>query len=187
MIIFDLDGTLADCEHRRHFVDGTKHYCKDCATWLRLEPVDNMPCPSCGKSTANFKPDWKSFYAACDQDTPIRPVINIFRTLMMKFMPLENDIQIWSGRCESVRNKTIDWLNNHVFHEFPEPWIPYILQMRPINDSTPDDVLKERWLDEAIAEGKTIEMVFDDRKKVVRMWRRRGIFVFDCNQSGKEF
>ena len=25
MIIFDLDGTLADCEHRRHFVDPEKN------------------------------------------------------------------------------------------------------------------------------------------------------------------
>lgn len=25
MIIFDLDGTLADCEHRRYFVDPSKN------------------------------------------------------------------------------------------------------------------------------------------------------------------
>lgn len=60
--------------------------------------------------------------------------------------------------------------------------------MRPIGDNTPDDQLKERWLDEHIVgSGKQIDFVFDDRPKVVRMWRRRGIFVFDVNQSGKEF
>ncbi len=42
-------------------------------------------------------------------------------------------------------------------------------------------------LDEALAEGKKIEFFFDDRPKVVRMWRRRGVFVFDVNQSGREF
>jgi hypothetical protein len=47
--------------------------------------------------------------------------------------------------------------------------------------------LKEKWLKQAIKQGKEIEMVFDDRKKVVDMWRRNGIFCFDCNQSGKEF
>ncbi len=62
-----------------------------------------------------------------------------------------------------------------------------MIKMRPIGDSTPDDVLKERWLDEALAEGKQIDFVVDDRPKVVRMWRRRGVFVFDVNQSGKEF
>jgi hypothetical protein len=46
---------------------------------------------------------------------------------------------------------------------------------------------KEKWLDEALAQGKTIDMVFDDRPRIVRMYRRRGIFVFDVNQSGKEF
>lgn len=61
------------------------------------------------------------------------------------------------------------------------------LKMRPIGDSTPDDVLKEKWLDEALKEGKNVEFVFDDRPKVVRMWRRRGVFVFDVNQSGEEF
>jgi len=59
--------------------------------------------------------------------------------------------------------------------------------MRPVGDSTPDDILKERWLDEAIANGKTIDMVFDDRPKVVRMWQRRGIFVFNCCQHNEEF
>ena len=61
------------------------------------------------------------------------------------------------------------------------------LKMRPIGDSTPDDVLKERWLDEALAQGKNIDFVFDDRPKVIRMWRRRGIFVFNCAQHDKEF
>ncbi len=41
--------------------------------------------------------------------------------------------------------------------------------------------------DEAIAQGKTIDFVFDDRPKVIRMWRRRGIFVFNCCQHDREF
>jgi hypothetical protein len=59
--------------------------------------------------------------------------------------------------------------------------------MRPIGDHTPDDELKERWLKEALAEGKTIEYVFDDRPKVVRVWRKHGIFVFNCCQHEEEF
>ena len=147
MIIFDLDGTLADCEHRRHFVDGTR-------------------------ST----PDWKSFYEACDEDEPIEAVSKIFDDLAV-----DNEIEIWSGRCESVREKTLEWFCNYI------PYSGQKIKMRPIGDNTPDDQLKERWLDEVVRENRTIEFVFDDRPKVVRMWRRRGIFVFDCNQSGKEF
>jgi len=97
-------------------------------------------------------------------------------------------VQIWSGRCESVRHKTELWLWDHAGCGFDSTLTyPQILKMRPIGDNTPDDQLKERWMDEAIAEGKTIDFVFDDRPKVIRMWRRRGIFVFNCCQHDEEF
>ena len=145
MFIFDLDGTLANCEHRRH-----------------------------------FKPDWKAFYEACIHDTPIQPVINHWDIQIG--LGMMNVDKIWSGRCESVREQTEKWLRENLLCFFPCQ-----LKMRPIGDNTPDNELKERWLDEAIANGHDIEYVFDDSPKVVRMYRRRGIFVFDCNQSGEEF
>jgi hypothetical protein len=173
MIIFDLDDCLADCEHRRHFVT-------EPPMWQANEGIHDpmLHNVNCDK-WRSFKPDWQAFYEACDKDKLIWPV---------KSMLVQNshrEIQIWSGRCESVRKKTICWLYDHT--EFCETFLDSILKMRPIGDYTPDDQLKERWLDEALAEGKTIDFVFDDRKKVVEMWRRRGIFVFDVNQKGKEF
>jgi phosphoglycolate phosphatase-like HAD superfamily hydrolase len=163
MIIFDLDGTLADCEHRRHFVERSE------------------------------KPDWRAFFEACDQDNLIEPTAIILLNLWIKQGEI---IEIWSGRSEAVRKKTETWLQENIFSHGIE-MCP--LKMRPIGDYTPDDELKERWLNErcsdlmeARIEGRMptkhdIEFVFDDRPKVVDMWRRRGIFVFDCNQSGKEF
>ncbi len=177
MIIFDLDGTLANCEHRRHFVDGNK------SPILKIgEEFDKKDL---------WKPDWKSFYEACDKDDLIIPVAELYERLWR-----ENDyykeFQIWSGRCESVRKKTEKWLD--------EREIRYSkLKMRPIRDNTPDDILKERWLNErcsdlieAQIEGRNpmkhdIDFVFDDRPKVIRMWRRRGIFVFNCCQHDEEF
>jgi|TARA_B110000977_G_scaffold126454_1_gene161702 phosphoglycolate phosphatase-like HAD superfamily hydrolase len=47
-IIFDVDGTIADCEHRRHFVDGTD-------SWK----------------------DWKSFREQTKFDTPVQWVCDI--------------------------------------------------------------------------------------------------------------
>lgn len=202
MIIFDLDGTLADCEHRRHFVDPEKnpefsHRCnprgqenmQELSGWYHLE------------TNRKFKPDWKSFYEACDKDTPIQPVIRILRDIQFTFPECE-EIQIWSGRCESVRIKTHSWIFAHTGFEPCRDTV----KMRPIGDNTPDDQLKEKWLDDLIRKNikeqfslnenpdpkkydgcHGIELVFDDRPKVVRMWRRRGIFVFDVNQSGKEF
>jgi hypothetical protein len=45
--------------------------------------------------------------------------------------------------------------------------------MRKIGDFRPDEVLKKEWLDEVGPEN--IKMIFDDRDKVVKMWRDNGI------------
>jgi FMN phosphatase YigB (HAD superfamily) len=178
MIIFDLDGTLADCEHRRHFVDPTKDLNLRCIKYkdgsYDVHSVDDPTLYS-------WKPDWQSFYEACDKDTPIEPVIDILEHLKRDTYGYSiPEIQIWTGRCESVREKTLKWLSDHYIHYLS-------LKMRPIGDHTPDDQLKERWLDEEIAKGNKIDFVFDDRVKVVDMYRKRGIFVFNCCQHDEEF
>lgn len=164
MIIFDLDGTLANCEHRRHFVD--ERLSKQHAYGLIYNPEKR------------FKPDWKSFYEACDKDTPIEPVIDIFTRCVCT-----DKVEIWSGRCESVRDKTLLWLDRNLNVNNDE----FLLKMRPIGDSMPDDVLKERWLEETYEDTKwgrrtPIQFVFDSDPKSIEMWRAHGIFVFDCNQ-----
>lgn len=192
MIIFDLDGTLADCEHRRHFVDHRKDqtirgYVKqrmcDCEYPHEMDPWIEK------ETGKKWKPDWKSFYEACDKDKPIEPVIKIITQFILNDgMEERFDIRIWSGRCESVREKTLKWLSDNIeIYAHYEEFYDSILKMRPIGDSTPDDVLKERWLDEVIEQGNTIDFVFDDRKKVCNMWRRLGIFVFNCCQHDEEF
>lgn len=186
MIIFDLDGTLADCEHRRHFVDPNKD--PECKLWVNpnYDIFSDMHKINWTKKGLPWKPDWKSFYEACDKDDLIYPTLEILSTFKYSI-----EIQVWSGRCESVKNKTIRWFLDKwflgSFENSTQEWLDEILKMRPEGDYTPDDILKERWLDEAIAEGKTIDFVFDDRKKVVEMWRRRGIFVFDVSQGKGDF
>jgi hypothetical protein len=48
--------------------------------------------------------------------------------------------------------------------------------MRPQGSFTPDDVLKQAWLDELGADN--VFCVFDDRDKVVQMWRNNGLTCF---------
>lgn len=177
MIIFDLDGTLADCEHRRHFVDPSRsrdHILQGYYGNGKIVEEKGVYCNiTDGK---RFKPNWLEFYDACDKDRPIWPVIYICRY----FHNSNIEVQIWSGRSESVKEKTCEWLENFsVYHD--------VLKMRPIDDNTPDEILKERWLNEAIEQGCEIEFVLDDRPKVIRMWRRRGVYVFNCNQTEDEF
>lgn len=201
MIIFDLDATLADCEHRRYFVDPKKD--RNAIYIPKIEDGIQNPGDWFIKDKSEsgilkkWKPNWNAFYEECDKDTPIEPVI-----LTMRRLSQHEEIQIWSGRCESVRDKTVNWLYHKIPCFCPMSWFDKNLKMRPIGDSTPDDQLKEKWLNEYYhtpADNcllrwathdkccKKIEMVFDDRKKVIDMWRRHGIFVFDVSQGKGDF
>lgn len=63
-IIFDVDGTIADCEHRRHFVDGTD-------SWK----------------------DWKSFREQTKFDTPVQWVCDIAKDTLHLVMMLHSSLQ----------------------------------------------------------------------------------------------
>lgn len=180
MIIFDLDGTLADCEHRRHFVDPEKN--ENVLTNIYYSKGNLHRQYFYKDSTNEFTPDWKSFYEACDKDEVIIPVALQFYALVERYGI--KHLHIWSGRCESVRDKTIRWITKYLSDDLD---FSTQLKMRPISDNTPDDQLKEKWLDEELAKGNNIEFVFDDRPKVIRMWHRRGMFVFNCCQHHGEF
>lgn len=106
-------------------------------------------------------PDWDAFYEACDKDEPNYAVIQTLEALWSS----GHDIIILSGRSDQVREKTEDWLTDHgVFFDR--------LIMRPEGDYTPDDKLKQRFLDEY---GLNPDLAIDDRTKVVAMWRSLGI------------
>jgi hypothetical protein len=60
--------------------------------------------------------------------------------------------------------------------------------MRKADDFRGDDIVKREILDEMTrAWGRKPDMVFDDRPRVVRMWREAGIFVFNVYQSDEDF
>lgn len=173
LYIFDLDGTLADLTHRRHFVERPSLKCYDCGgkNWKN--------CVQCGDLDAGFKPDWDAFHAACVNDTPIEPVITIFKALGKSGA----DLRIWSGRMETVRLQTLDWLS--VKLDTHSGWAER-LKMRPANDYTVDHVLKESWLNNLNAEDRArLVCVFDDRQQVVDMWRRNGVLC--CQVAPGDF
>jgi hypothetical protein len=104
--------------------------------------------------------DWRAFYAACDQDGPCHPIIQTLLALKAGGA----DVEIWSGRSDEVMPLTIAWLDDHNLGHIP-------LRMRQEGDHRADTVLKAEWLDE----GRTPDLVFEDRASVVAMWRSRGI------------
>ena len=185
MIIFDLDGTLADLEHRRHFVDHrlVPHTVIDGSAFRQYPKWYDKESDSCiVPCDLKWQPDWKSFYEACDKDNPIPSTVELYQSLIFEnYLRLGQQIEIWSGRCQSVGYKTGLWLELHVWGA-PSG----VLKMRPIGDNTPLHELKERWLLDHLARGgNPIDFVFDSDHKSIQMWRRRGIFVFNCCQNGE--
>ena len=134
IVIFDLDGTLALIEHRRHFVeDGNKQ--------------------------------WKEFFEACVDDRVNTPVAEIWQSLEDK----GHEMWIFSGRSDAVEDETRKWLLDSYI------W-PDRLMMRKAGDHQPDDKLKQGWLDSLNEQERAdILCVFDDRDRIVKMWRDNGI------------
>jgi hypothetical protein len=151
LYIFDLDGTLALIEHRRHLVEGSTK-------------------------------DWRGFFAACVDDEPNLPVIRTLQALRSSGA----EIWIWSGRSDEVRAQTVEWLCKHGCFGFPTNTLPAWpfgaperFRMRKAGDYQDDVTLKRGWLAEIEPpEYARLAAVFDDRDKVVAMWRDAGVACF---------
>lgn len=115
----------------------------------------------------NGKLDWDIFFDPKNiaMDQPNHAVINMFK--MLKSQGYE--MMILSGRDARSLDETTAWLHAHgIFFDG--------LIMRPEGSYTPDDVLKKTWLDGIGAD--RVFCVFDDRDKVVQMWRDNGLTCF---------
>jgi len=105
-------------------------------------------------------------YARVGEDLPVPEIIQ----LVQLYETLGYHIVIVSGRMDHCRRETIDWLiENNV--EFDE------LYMRKFKDFRPDDIVKSEIYDLWIKEKYNVELVLDDRDRVVKMWRARGLKV----------
>lgn len=118
--------------------------------------------------------NWDAWNAGISEDEPNTAVVETLCALSQKF-----DIVLVSGRGSEYRPVTVDWLRKHEIR-FSD------LFMRPVNDHRPDDEVKSELADEMEKTYKIVG-VFDDRKKVVDMWIKRGLFVFDVAQGQGNF
>lgn len=163
LYIFDLDGTLAKIEHRRHYVERPSSQCFDC------HGKNRKNCPQCADLDAGWTANWPAFFRACVYDTPNKPVIQLMNDLIHG----DNSVWIWSGRSDEVRADTINWLYT---------WTSYragdglSFMMRREGDHQPDDKLKLEWYRQMTGLDKNrLVMIFDDRDRMVQMWRDNGI------------
>jgi hypothetical protein len=125
----------------------------------------------------NGKMDWSTFFDPknIELDKPNMPVIHMARILHNS----GHDVVIFSGRSARTEDATKDWLK-----KFGVPFS--LLKMRPTSREfafMPDDKLKQLWLDELFTDRSAIIGVFDDRQKVVDMWRSNGISCFQVAEG----
>lgn len=145
-VIFDIDGTLADAQHRLHFIT-------EPASWI-----------------GPFKRDWDKFLAPENviKDAPIRPILEVMSALDSH----GNRLLLMTGRKESLRVATVDWLNEHA------RWFQYNghrLYMRADSDRRPSHETKQDNLMQARSQGFNPVLVFEDRADDTAMWRRNGL------------
>lgn len=89
LLIVDIDGCIADCKHRLHWIVGLD-----------------------GKRKHN--PDWDAFLSRCVYDRPIRDVIEVVNNLREQGFY----VALVTGREEPYRLHTVKWLDEHkVFYD----------------------------------------------------------------------
>lgn len=159
-VIFDIDGTLADITHRRHF-------------------VTDLP--------EGRKKDWKSFFAGIPNDAPNKPIKTLYdmvcaaenHLIFGKGAPEIVPILV-SGRASEHRRVTEIWLETHGINDY------FMLLMRGFNDKRDDTIVKQELYHKYIKPHFDVLFVIDDRPRVLRMWRAEGLATFDCG-NGIEF
>ncbi|WP_244851373.1 hypothetical protein [Caballeronia sp. SL2Y3] len=112
--------------------------------------------------------NWPAFFAACGDDLPNVPVIETLHTHAVR-----HRIWIASGRSDEVRAETEAWLDLHVGMQHIDT-----LLMRRAGDRQADDRLKRGWLHNGSIPRESVLCVYDDRQRVVDMWRSEGLACF---------
>ena len=125
----------------------------------------------------NGKIDWDIFFDPnnINLDKPNQPVIKVAQM----FKDSGFRIVILSGRLKTTKDVTKKWLE-----KFNVPFD--VLKMRPDNKQfkfMSDDDLKQGWLDSLFTNKEDVFAVFDDRKKVVDMWRSNRLNVFQVAEG----
>lgn len=116
--------------------------------------------------------DWAGFFDALVKDEPNEWC----KHLVFMYLAEGYEILFVSGRPQNYEHQTREWLDKHL-------GISYKLMMRKAFDYRKDSVVKGIIYDFNIKHYYDVEVVIDDRKSVVEMWRKRGLTVLQCAEG----
>lgn len=111
------------------------------------------------------KKDWDAFYEHCDEDEPIDEMCQLVADLFV----LGRDIVFCTGRRESVREKTKNWLTQNVISTYDDE-----LLMRKDGDWRHDTEVKPELLQKAGITPDDVYFILEDRDSMVAKWRELG-------------
>lgn len=118
--------------------------------------------------------DWDSFYNACFDDEPIQAIVDLVNKLSWEY-----DIVFCTGRRESIRWQTAQWLNEHFGESAAFYYRSDDLLMRPDKDHRHDTEVKPELLARAGLTTDNVAFILEDRNSMVKRWREIG---FTCLQ-----
>lgn len=175
-IICDIDGTLANIEHRRHFVDPSLAFDKGLA---KYEVDANFNRIDLNLDGSRWKPDWKSFNESMIWDTPNEWCQELLRGMVytLDVWNSPNTIIFVTGREECYRKITLDLIQqmNCMRGNF--------LYMRPDKDYRPDVEIKREIYEKYIKDKYDVLFCIDDRDCVVKLWRSLGLVCLQCSEG----
>ncbi len=170
-VIFDIDGTLADINHRRHFVTGKE---KDFDAFNEAMIYDTPNAPVV-----------QLLHMCMDLDYDI-----LFCTgRMEQYRETTRDFLLHKCRTQPYFYPVPEaWDNDLVNNEpklvrYMEKALDHVLFMRPDHQRYFNDwEVKERMLTDiqATRDKDNILFAVDDRQRVVDMWREKGITCLQC-------
>lgn len=103
-------------------------------------------------------------------------LINLSVAYVIDSIKRTSQIIFVSGRDESCRVETENWLHNQIGINSP-------LYMRPANDTRDDRIIKREIYEREIKCKYNVLFVLDDRDKVVRQWREMGLPCFQVAEG----
>ncbi len=169
IVIVDMDGTLADCNHRRRPKEKNCQVCKGSG---KMEGMRRWVCPNCEGKGHITGTDWKFFYTPelIEKDPPFPIVVEWVRELYDHYIVL-----IVSGRGADIAAEgTVNWLAKNE--------VPYDhIFMRNGGDHRDDVDVKQDILN--MLPKDRIAFTIDDRNRVVDMWRRNGLTCYQVAEG----
>lgn len=158
IVLFDIDGTLANGDHRLSHVSG------------------------------DGKKDWKTYYSLCHMDAPYEVLVKWAKHIVQGEYGPQYQLIVVSGRPVSFNGEiptgmmTVAWLDGQ---GIPYKHLFMRASHDSREDSIIKEEILEKIL--AKVPKEQIAFVVDDRPRVIRMWQKHGLRVIPARGTCEEF